>query len=418
MLKFFKRYILRRPRLKVFLLPVALRTHKLISDIRMWLGHYLLFGRAPQNWDARENSDRTQQEQQWATCILQDALFPNAAMEAKNLLVIVIPEYTAMSGGLYSLFSIANAANLMKNRHSYHVILMTFPNRRNLTYLRQHNFKNNETVFRFSQINRCINADRVYLHIPEYGAADFIDLLDATTIEFLKTRKNLFINILNQNIMYMPTTAALQPLRDLAQGVSQSVAHHAYFGQSFADSYMLPTLLLPAYTDLSEYPAITFEEKEKLIIYSPDDSAFKRPVLEAISSQMPDYELREIRNITFDQFMHLATRCRFSITFGEGFDGYLIQPMQQNGIGFAVYNKEFFPSEKLLNFYNIFSTGDAMVAGIVEKMRVLESNADLYRTTNRAMMDVHEELYSRQDYLNRIERLIHRDFDLYPPQNP
>jgi hypothetical protein len=345
---------------------------------------------------------------------LQDALFPDPAQKAKNLMVIVIPELTTMSGGQFSLFSIANAANFLKTRHEYCILLMTFPNKENLTYLRQPNFKNNETVFRFSQITRCINADRVYLHIHEYVSSFFIDRLDAPILDYLKTRENLFINILNQNIMYMPSTIELQALRDLAHGVSQSVAHHAYSGQFFANLYNLPTLLLPAYADLSEYPAISFEKKEKLIIYSPDDSAFKKPVLEAISSQMPDYELREISNITFDQFMDLATRCRFSITFGEGFDGYLSQPMHQNGIGFAVYNREFFPSEELLNFYNIFPTGDAMITGIVKKMRALESDSDLYNATNRAMMDVYESLYSKQDYLNRIERLIHRDFDLYP----
>ncbi len=382
--------------------------------MRMRLGHYLLFGYVPQNWVDLENSDRTQKKRQWATHVLQDALFPEPAQKAKNLMVIVIPEFTTMSGGLFSLFSIANAANLLKNRHAYYVLLMTCPNRENLTYLRQQNFKNNETVFRFSQITRCINADRVYLHIPEYASSFFVNHLDAVTLDYLKKRKNLFVNILNQNIMHMPSTAELQALRDLAHGVSQSVAHHAYFGQFFANLYNLPTLLLPAYSDLSEYPAISFEKKEKLIIYSPDDSAFKKPVLEAISSLMPDYELREIRNITFDQFMELATRCRFSITFGEGFDGYLCQPMVQNGIGFAVYNKEFFPSEKMLNFYNVFPTGDAMITGIVKKMRTLENDSDFYRATNRAMMDVFESLYSKQDYLNRIERLIHRDFDLYP----
>ena len=414
MIKALKNYILRRPRLRALLAPVVRRIRNPISPMRMRLGHYLLFGYAPQNWDDLENSDRTQKKQQWATHVLQDALFPNSAQKAKNLMVIVIPELTTMSGGLFSLFSIANAANLLKNRHAYHVLLMTLPNRKNLTYLRQQNFKNNETVFRFSQIIRCNNADRVYLHIPEYSAAFFINFIDTPTLDYFMKLNNLFINILNQNIMHMPSTAELQGLRDLAHGVSQSVAHHAYSGQSFANLYNLPTLLLPAYADLSEYPAISFEKKEKLIIYSPDDSAFKKPVLEAISNLMPDYELREIRDFTFDQFMELATRCRFSITFGEGFDGYLSQPMHQNGIGFAVYNKEFFPSENLLNFYNIFPTGDAMITGIVKKMRTLENDSDFYRATNRAMMDVFESLYSKQDYLNRIERLIHRDFDLYP----
>jgi hypothetical protein len=55
-----------------------------------------------------------------------------------------------------------------------------------------------------------------------------------------------------------------------------------------------------------------------------------------------------------------------------------------------------------------------MISGIVDKIRTLENDAELYRKTNRATMSIYESLYTKQDYLNRIERLIHRDFDLYP----
>jgi hypothetical protein len=415
MLNYLKNCILQSTSLRVSLLPVARKTKIFVSVMRNWLGHYLLFGKGPdEKSGAEKKSERTLREQQWASRILQDVFFSTESQDAKNLFVIVLPEHPAMTGGLLSLFTIAQTVKTLKNRHNYHVLLMTFPNKEDITYLRQLNFKNNEIVFRFSQITRCQNADQIYLLLPEYSAANFIKNLDTPTLEFLKTRQKLFINILNQNIMLMPKPSSLEPLRRLAHGFSQSVAHHAYFGQSFSDFFNLSTILLPPHLDMSAYPPLSFENKEKLIIYSPDESPFKKPVLEAIASQLPDYELREIRNITYDQFMDLATRCCFSITFGEGFDGYLVQPMHQQGIAFAVYNKNFFPSEDFLNFYNIFPSGDAMISGIVDKIRTLENDAELYRKTNRATMSIYESLYTKQDYLNRIERLIHRDFDLYP----
>ena len=102
----------------------------------------------------------------------------------------------------------------------------------------------------------------------------------------------------------MPEAGQFVRLRELADELTQSVAHHAYFSQAFADKYDLPTLLLPAYTDLSAYTPSTYGDKEKLIIYSPDDAPHKERCLELIRKWHPEYELLEIRDITFDQYMN------------------------------------------------------------------------------------------------------------------
>jgi len=223
---------------------------------------------------------------------VQDAAFPVDAETCEKLMVILIPEHNTMSGGIYSFFSIARAAYQMRHRHEYKTLLMTRPNRLNETYTRQCNFRNSEDVFRFSQIVRCRNAKTVYLHLPEYMVPSFVDLMDAETLEYLKSRDKLYINILNQKIDIMPEAHELEDVRALADELTQSVAHHSYFGQSFADRYNTPLLLLPAYTDLSQYEAIPAEEKHNLIIYSPDEADWKTATLEAIAEGMPDYEQR------------------------------------------------------------------------------------------------------------------------------
>ena len=187
-------------------------------------------------------------------------------------MVIVIPEHNEMSGGIYSFFSIAKAAYGLRHKHNYYVLLMTRPNRYNVTYLKQRNFRNSEIVFRFEQIIRCRGAKTVYLQIPEYGASSFVRELDNESFNYLRSRERLYINILNQKTELMPDKETYEDLRALAHELTQSVAHHAYFGQAFADHYDMPMLLLPAYTDLSDYNALPFEEKDKLIIYSPDDA--------------------------------------------------------------------------------------------------------------------------------------------------
>jgi len=382
--------------------------------------HYLVYGRA-ENLKATGdlNADIVPEETAdylIGHCVhyVQDRSFPIDAEMAENVMVIAIPEHNEMSGGIYSFFSIAKAAYALRHKHNYRVLLMTWPNLHDETYLRQKNFRNSEDVFRFAQITRCRNAKTIYLHIPEYMTSSFVSRLDDRTYNYLRSRERLYINILNQKIDIMPDKEAFADLRALATELTQSVAHHAYFGQKFAAYYDTPMLLLPAYTDLSEYKSIPFEEKDKLIIYSPDDSDYRGAVLDALAKDLPEYTLCEIRGITFDQYMDLATRCRFSITFGEGFDGYLAQPVHQGGISFAVYNDEFFPSRELASFYNIFSSGASMVSDIVGRIRTLERDPNLYRLTNLAMIKVYDKLYSKDEYMKRIEMLINRQFEIYP----
>jgi hypothetical protein len=345
---------------------------------------------------------------------VQDHVFPLGAERAEHVMAIVIPEHNEMSGGIYSFFSIAKTAYNLRFKHDYFVLLMTRPNKMNSTYTRQRNFRNSEDVFRFEQIQRCLAAKTLYIHIPEYAAPNFVDNMDPETLSYLRSRDKIYINILNQKVDIMPGRDDFNDLRSIAEEVTQSVAHHAYFGQKFADRYDLPILLLPAYTDLSGYEPLPFEDKEKLIIYSPDSSPWRYRALKALREGLPDYELREIRGITFDQFMDLATRCRFSITFGEGFDGYLAQPVYQGGIGFAVYNEEFFPSADMLEFDNIFSTGENMVTNVVARIRRFEADPRLYRSTNHSMISVYNQLYSKDDYVRRVLKLIKREFEYYP----
>ncbi|EIG63511.1 hypothetical protein [Bradyrhizobium sp. WSM1253] len=344
----------------------------------------------------------------------QDQTFPLAAERAKKLFVIVVPEHNEMSGGIYSFFSIARALYGLRFKHDYYVLLMTRPNKYDVTYTRQRNFRNSEDVFRLEQIQRCYGAEEIYLQIPEYAAPSFVESLHPDLLFYLKSRQRFFINILNQKTEVMPEKEEFEDLRAICHGLTQSVAHHAYFGQSFADRYNLPTMLLPAFTDLSNYDSISFAEKEKLILYSPDDAPWRAAALAALQEGLPDYRLQEIRGITFDEYMDIATRCRFSLTFGEGFDGYLAQPIYQGGVGFAVYNDEYFPFREMREFKNLFSSSQDLIDNIVMTIRTLESQPELYNSVNKSMMGIYEQLYSKSDYLNRILQLKDRRFDYYP----
>lgn len=320
-----------------------------------------------------------------------------------------------MSGGIHSIFSIAHQARKLKHEHGYDVVVMTRPIADNLTYIRNTHFKNSENVFRFDQLRHCDSAKEVYIHMPEYLADTFYTDLSDDQRNWLQRRERVDINLLNQNIRLMPPKKAFQDLFQITPWISQSVAHHAYFTQDTADKYGLPCTLLPAYTDLSAYPATGLGQKENLIIYSPDDeSAHRAKCLERIQASLPEYRLVEINGISFDEYMDLATRCKFSISFGEGFDGYVAQPIHQGGIGITVYNEEFFPDAQFLKFPNFFASEKAMVNGIVSLIRDLSADPDEYTRINREIVQIYDSLYSLEDYVARIRNLTLKNFDLYP----
>jgi hypothetical protein len=294
------------------------------------------------------------------------------------------------------------------------VVLVTRPDAAPITYFRNTNFSNSENVFRFSQLLRCAQIEDLLILVPEYASRDFVEGLARRECLFLSGVKRLRINVVNQNIDQMPAPQDLTSLRSLAAELTQTVAHHAYFTQEVADRYGLPTLLLPAYTDLVGYPPAPFTEKEKLIIHSPDDAPYKRDCLAAVQKALPNFELREIRNITFDAFMDLATRCMFSITFGEGFDGYFAHPIKQGGIGFAVFNERFFPSKDLAKRENLFASPNDMIARIGDAMRCLAIDKVRYDALNASWVATIDSLYDLADYRRRISMLARGEFELHP----
>ncbi|SEL47559.1 hypothetical protein SAMN05443999_105280 [Roseovarius azorensis] len=347
----------------------------------------------------------------------QDILFPREVETAEKIMVFVVPEHNEMSGGIFSMFSIANQMRLFKSIHGYEIIMLTRPNPECLTFLRQTCFRNAETVFRFEQLLRCANARDIYMHLPEYASEYLMWDLSDDAKNFLQNLDTLHINLLNQNIWLMPEREKFESLFELTDNVTQSVAHHAYFSQEYTDRYNIPSLLLPAYTDLGEYTPTDFKDKENLIIYSLDDAPHKEQVLERISRELPQYRLLEIRNITFDKYMEYATRCRFSISFGEGFDGYVAQPIHMGGIGLTVYNDEFFPSDHFLNYRNIFKSADDMVENIVDTIRDLAADGRAYTELNRAFCAEYDMLYSIKEYREQVKKLALKQFELLPTKD-
>ena len=90
------------------------------------------------------------------------------------------------------------------------------------------------------------------------------------------------------------------------------------------------------------YSLSGYENKEPLLIVSPDGHVRKGEVLQQIAQACPNLRIQVIENLHYEDYMRLVRRAKWSLTFGEGLDGYFAEPVWSGGVAFAVFNDHFF----------------------------------------------------------------------------
>jgi hypothetical protein len=361
----------------------------------------------------------------------QDRFIQKENLKTSSLVVVLIPHANWMSGGIHSMFTIArNSRKIIRDT----VLVMTRPNRENLTYVKQTHFKNHEKVFRFEQIVLFTKLKKLLLHIPEETCGKyFYPLLSDEIKNFLKEIDYIHINILNQNIRLMPPPEELVDLYKITPYITQTVAHEKYCCQEFADNYNLPTSLLLHRAIVGRHPYKRFARKKNIICYSPDKVNMKEKILKKISLELPNYKLVEIHDMTFEYFLKLVKNSKFMITFGEGMDGYYSHCVMSGGVAFAVYNEEFFPDESYRSRKNIFNDYDDMYENIVDEINYFEKvreiiidreisiNENSKKWKGIQQNDFLAELKDQLKYLDKLfhnnqklEKFYNNDFDFMP----
>ena len=290
-------------------------------------------------------------------------------------------------------------------------IISTFPNKK-YTYAKNDKFLNNESIYRFSQIvDNAKNLEEMILHIPEYYADDFYNDLTERDIEYLKSIKNLHINIMNQNIELMPEPEKLRDLYKLTNNITQTLAHDRYATQEVCDKWQIPTHLFSVNIDLGKYKSYSFEEKEEIIVLSPDCNENKEKIVKKLEKELPDWKLITVNNMTFTEYMDLISRAFFTITFGEGMDGYFGQPQYVNSVGFAVYNDEFFPNNNWKNFENVYTSYDEMYENIVADVKKYSQNKEKYEKIIKDFINENSKLYQISKFYDNLKRFYKKEYD-------
>lgn len=325
----------------------------------------------------------------------------------KELIVCFIPNIKMMTGGIQSIYSICKYSREICPQAQ--CLIATVPGK--YTYSYNPYFKNEEKIYRFEQIiKNAKNVEKLTLHIPEYYADKFYKALKKDEIKFLKGIKDLHINILNQNIELMPEPQKLKGLYKLTDNVTQTIGHHRYATQEVCDKWQMPTHFLSVHIDLSGYKSYPFEEKEKIIVLSPDKAPYRQAVVEKLQKELPDFKLVTVQNMTFSEYMDLIARAYFTITFGEGFDGYFNQPYVVGGLGMAVFNPDFFPDKSWLELKNVYGSPEDMENNIVNDIKELSANKELYYSLISKMKEKLSTLYGEDLFKRNLEKFYKKEY--------
>ena len=322
---------------------------------------------------------------------------------SSKYVIFLVGGFNRINGGWMSIFSIAKETEQLSEIHRAKVAICTAINE---TPLRKYTkFDNDASLLPFETLLSCVKENsQILLHVPEYAVESIIlNYLPS----FNRNDISWHFNILLQNIDFIPRNTAVASLARMGK-VTATVAHAAYANDRTSTRLGCPVHLLSTWVCPEKFRRTDYEEKTPLIVVSPDKHPLKREILTAITRTFPGHQLVMIENMKYRKYREIIQRAKFSITFGEGLDGYFVEPIFCGGIGLAIYNDRFFtPDYKDLE--GIFSNPKSDPSCIASFMKAVD-NAQRFREVANRQFTILSSKYVRAEYLDNLKSFYSKYF--------
>lgn len=327
--------------------------------------------------------------------------------DENNLIIFLVPGKDFITGGIRSIYSIYGESRKLKHIHDSEVIMCTLPNDPFL--LHNENFENEVTIHPFEICMKYFNnLKKVIVHIPEIYVGRFSGGISSMDKLYLKSLPSLQLNILLQNIDYTPSQKAIAELLTFTPDVTCTTAHERYSTKEVQDRLGIKLHYLSTGGNPNNYKISGYRDKENIMVVSPDLHPMKDRILKEIQRQFPDLEQVIIQNMKYEDYKKLIARAKWSITFGEGQDAYLMEPVFSGSVGFAVYNTNFFqPGFKGLP--TIFESYELMLVQICERIRMLDEE-QIYSTVNRELYELSSKVKKFHEYIENLHNFYKKDY--------
>ena len=324
--------------------------------------------------------------------------------EAEKLIVFVVQGADwetgkdKISGGAMSITSICEETANVQHIHQSETIMVTM-NQEHLL-LEHTQFENRTKIFRFDQLAGFFkNVQDIIIHIPEFLVSRFCETLSKKDKVWIDSMKNVHFNIMNQNIRLMPSPDQIQVLKRFGNKVTITTAHQQYCSPHFRSFYAVPIHKFSVWISPEQYKFVPWHLKENLMVVSPDKHSLRDGLLAKLQL-IEGLTVTVIQNLKYQEYKELISRAKWSLTFGEGLDGYLIEPVFSGAIGFAAYNKDFFTSdfEGLPSIYPDMETLLDRISVDIMKF----DKEEIYRQFQHRLFEVCATHYSQETYRRNI----------------
>jgi len=332
-------------------------------------------------------------------------LVTNYNPSAKKLIVFIIPGADwatgkdKISGGTISIVSLCEETAKIKHIHDSEVIMCTW--REDHLFLKHTMFENQTHIFRYEQIATYFTElEEILIHVPEFMIEHITNRLTSKDWTFFQRLEKVHINIMNQNIRLMPDVKIIQHLLQITPQVTITTAHQRYCTLAYRAYYNLPIHKFSVWISPEQYQFKKWAAKKQLIVVSPDEHPLKEKVLEKLKNRT-NLEVRIIKDLTYEQYKALIAEAKWSLTFGEGLDGYFIEPVFSGAISFAVFNELFF-TESFQGLRTVYSSYEELLSRIVEDIQALDNQVEFY-LYQKEEFNMCAQLYSYENYRKNIE---------------
>ena len=330
---------------------------------------------------------------------------------ARKLVWFLVPSWDVCGGGLLSISYFHAETRMLLGGPGVAVVASTYPNAPTLKKYTA--FPNSMDIFSFAEIVTYFKSvEHAILHIPEYFCKDFPSGLSPTERLFLDTIPRLQVNIMLQNVDQCKPDD-IQPLRTLTDEITCTTAHDSYSTQEQSSRFNIPLHKLSVFVD--RYEQRPWTEKQDIMVLSPDQHPLRDRVIETIKKGLPNVEFITIGGMSYENYRSLIAKAKWSLTFGEGLDGYFAEMAWTGGIPFAVYNDRFFMPQ-FRELPTVYDTWDELQTWIVGDILKLD-HKEVYDAAGEPIRQVLNEFYSSEKYRENI-RLFYNEQYSFPGNSP
>lgn len=254
-------------------------------------------------------------------------------------------------------------------------------------------------------LKRCQYLDYLLLHIPEYKVNRMLDWL-ADSQALLRNVRELHLNVLlfNIDVAQGQDVSALQRFGK----VTCTTAHEAYSNQVTRDALGVTLHRLLICKGPEFYSPTGYQEKESLLIVSADEHPLREVVLSKIRKEMPGLVIRVIQGLRYEEFVDLIRRAKWSLTFGEGLDGFFVETSFSGGVAFAVFNDRFF-TPPFATLENVYPSWTHLLENICHDFQRLDES-DAYTRTWRLTYELLSQTHNTDRFRENLRAFYRAEY--------